>query len=417
MIPAPITHRDKNSPKKRVLFLAPQPFFVTRGTPIAVKMLCEVLRDDYDIDVICYPLGEEVQGVRILRCYAPGWLTRGGVKAGASIKKLFLDIFFFITAFRALRRARTTVKRYDIIHGIEEGAIIAYLLKLIFKVPYIYDMDSNLADSLVAKWKFLKPIHRLLAFFENRAIINSSAVVVMCEALEDDVRKLRRDNIYLLKDVPQQLATVEPDVARGRLVSEIALASLAPADAGADEPGEREEAPLLYTYVGNLEHYQGIDLLLEHFDKACADPDFAERAHLVIVGGDASSINSYQAKYPAATSRNCHFLGPRPLDDLSWILAGSDILVSPRISGTNTPMKLYSYVSAHKPILATDLPTHTQLLSSENACLKRPDEFYKGFLEVMEGGSREELAARVALVSLPSFDEFRAVALRVYAGV
>ena len=49
------------------------------------------------------------------------------------------------------------------------------------------------------------------------------------------------------------------------------------------------------------------------------------------------------------------------------------MLVSPRIAGTNTPLKLYAYLKTGKPIVATDLPTHTQVLTSQTALLAPPD--------------------------------------------
>jgi glycosyltransferase involved in cell wall biosynthesis len=51
----------------------------------------------------------------------------------------------------------------------------------------------------------------------------------------------------------------------------------------------------------------------------------------------------------------------------------ADILVSPRIKGNNTPMKIYSYLDAARAVLATDLPTHTQVLNPEIAYLVAPN--------------------------------------------
>ena len=39
-----------------------------------------------------------------------------------------------------------------------------------------------------------------------------------------------------------------------------------------------------------------------------------------------------------------------------------DVLVSPRSRGTNTPLKIYQYLRSGKPIVATRLLTHTQVL-------------------------------------------------------
>jgi len=45
------------------------------------------------------------------------------------------------------------------------------------------------------------------------------------------------------------------------------------------------------------------------------------------------------------------------------------VLVSPRSSGTNTPLKIYQYLRAGRPIVATRLLTHTQVLSDQTAIL------------------------------------------------
>jgi len=45
------------------------------------------------------------------------------------------------------------------------------------------------------------------------------------------------------------------------------------------------------------------------------------------------------------------------------------VLLSPRSRGTNTPLKIYQYLRSGKPIVATRLLTHTQVLSDETAIL------------------------------------------------
>jgi hypothetical protein len=51
----------------------------------------------------------------------------------------------------------------------------------------------------------------------------------------------------------------------------------------------------------------------------------------------------------------------------------SDVLVSPRLSGTNTPLKIYSFLKSGKPLVATNLWTHTQVLSDQTSVLVKPD--------------------------------------------
>ena len=56
------------------------------------------------------------------------------------------------------------------------------------------------------------------------------------------------------------------------------------------------------------------------------------------------------------------FAGERPADEIPAYLLAADVLVSPRSRGTNTPLKIYQYLRSGKPIVATRLLTHTQVL-------------------------------------------------------
>jgi glycosyltransferase involved in cell wall biosynthesis len=124
-------------------------------------------------------------------------------------------------------------------------------------------------------------------------------------------------------------------------------------------------------YVGNLEKYQGIDLLLDGFRQAVADQ---EGLNLVLIGGSPEHVEKYQKRVKQLNLESkVFFCGPRPVTMLGYYLAQADILVSPRTQGNNTPMKIYSYLDSGVPVLATDLPTHTQVLDERIACLTRPE--------------------------------------------
>lgn len=141
---------------------------------------------------------------------------------------------------------------------------------------------------------------------------------------------------------------------------------------------------VLLMYVGNLETYQGVDLLLDSFALTLKKNKLAD---LVIIGGEASDIQKYkqQAKR-LGILENVHFWGPKPVDDLGVYLAQADIVVSPRVKGKNTPMKLYSYLHSGKALLATDLPTHTQVLNSQISLLAAPNSqaFSQGMVHLID---------------------------------
>ncbi len=136
-------------------------------------------------------------------------------------------------------------------------------------------------------------------------------------------------------------------------------------------------------YVGNLESYQGIDLLLDSFAQIIPeDPT----AHLVVIGGTSADIEKYQTQIQRQqTADNIHFVGPRPIQDLKHYLNQADIVVSPRTQGENTPMKLYSYLDSGKALVATKLTTHTQVCNDQIAVLAEPTvgAFSSGILQLV----------------------------------
>ncbi|MGJ3247047.1 MAG: glycosyltransferase family 4 protein [Elainellaceae cyanobacterium] len=149
---------------------------------------------------------------------------------------------------------------------------------------------------------------------------------------------------------------------------------------------------LLIMYVGNLEPYQGIDLLLDSFALVLRE---SVNVDLVIIGGKSSDIQAYRNKSKSlGIGASVHWLGAKPVEQLQDYLSQADILVSSRIKGINTPMKLYSYLGSGKATLVTDLPTHTQLVDQTVAmlALPNPKDFAQAMLSLISDAAlREQL--------------------------
>lgn len=330
-----------------ILLLAPHPFYQERGTPIAVDLLLRALAKRGDrVDVLTYAEGETRDygaGIQIHRIRTPRFLRN--VRPGFSLKKLLCDAYMAPHAMRMARR-----NAYDCIHAVEESAFIARRIGRKLGIPYVFDMDSSMPRQIADKLPLASPLLPLMRALERRVIRDAAAVVPMCDAIAQDAKNAGAARIEVLRDI-----------------------SLVPADAPYDpakgfrQGGIRGPAVL---YIGNLEPYQGIGLLLEGFAQAAARvPD----AVLVIAGGRDDDIATYRAKAGALSiSTRVHFLGPRPIGHMAHLFRDADILVSPRTQGENTPMKIYSYLDSGKPTLATRLPTHTQVLDDEVARLVEP---------------------------------------------
>ena len=63
------------------------------------------------------------------------------------------------------------------------------------------------------------------------------------------------------------------------------------------------------------------------------------------------------------------FAGKRATDELPAFLGVASVVVSPRVSGVNTPFKIYTYLASGRPLVATRTLTHTQLLDDTTAWL------------------------------------------------
>jgi glycosyltransferase involved in cell wall biosynthesis len=355
----------------RILVLAPHPFFQQRGTPIAVKELLEFLSaEGHQTDVLTYHEGDDVSipNCRIVRIpRVPG--VRG-VRPGFSFKKLICDLFMAKKLLSMLRE-----ERYDLIHAVEESVFMASAAQRLFGIPFVYDMDSALSEQMLEKHAALAPMRNWFQRVEEGAVRASLGVLAVCPALEKKARNHAQDKLVACVEDSTLLRPHPAEVERLR------------SDFGPAYP--------LFLYVGNLERYQGVDLLLEGFAEALgAIPS----ARLAVIGGDEGDINRYQQRVKdLGLLEKVQFLGPRPLADLGGYLSQADVLVSPRLMGNNTPMKIYSYLDSGVPILATRLPTHTQVLDDSIACLAPPHpvEFGKAMAQLaLDRGRRTRLAVR-----------------------
>jgi len=168
----------------RILFLAPQPFFEVRGTPLAVLHMTRALVAlGHQVDLLTFPQGEPAptEGVRHLRSLR---LPVGRVKAGPSFAKMALDVPFLAEA-----TWRPCFGRYDVVHAVEEAAHLIAPFARLFKVPLVMDVDSSIPDQLrYSGFATRGPLLWMAEALERHALRHSAAAVTVCASLTDGVR-------------------------------------------------------------------------------------------------------------------------------------------------------------------------------------------------------------------------------------
>ena len=333
--------------------IAPEPFFEPRGTPFSEYHRIRALADlGHSVDLVTYPFGRNVTlpGLKLHRSWRPPFVRR--VKIGPSWAKVPLDA---LLALKALHVAVKWRREFGLVHSHEEGGAIGLVLAWGLGVPHLYDMHSSLPEQL-SNFKFSSSslLTGLFRTLERRLLTRSRVTIVICKYLEDLARSIAPDaRVVLIENAPgsgDASAVSGKDDVRAR-------------------HGVAAGAPLTL-YTGTFEAYQGLDLLFSAMRVVKASrPD----ARLLLAGGHPDQVERAQneARREGVDDVTV-FAGERPSEEMPSYLAAADVLASPRSRGKNTPLKIYQYLRAGRPIVATNLLTHTRVLDDQVACLADP---------------------------------------------
>ena len=368
-----------------------------RGTPLAVLAMARALVGlGHRVDLLTYPQGEAVD--------VPGLVHRrslrlpvGRVKAGPTLAKLLLDVPFMAEAAWLMASGR-----YDVVHAVEEAAHLAAPFARLFRLPLVADVDSSIPEQIsrspLATGGFLPRLARAL---ETHAFRHAAAAITVCRSLTDGVRaQAPHTPVFQVEDPPlvDAAAPADPrDVARLR------------------ETLGLGRGPVVL-YSGNFESYQGVDLLV-------GAAGLVKGAQFVFMGGERREIEAMRARSVwAGAAERCVFAGKRPPGELPVFLALADVVVSPRRQGENTPFKVYTYMASGRPLVATRIPTHTQLLDDSLAYLVEPspEGLARGIEEALadrESSARRAEKARALLEREYSPARYEAKVKDAYDGV
>jgi len=366
----------------RILMIAPQPFLRPRGTPFSVLHRIRSLTGEggHSVDLLTYPFGEDVaiEGLRIVR--SPRTPGVRDVRIGPSLAKLALDVPLARTGWRMARAGG-----YDLVHTHEEAGLLGARIRTRMGVPHLYDMHSSLPLQFrnFGRWD-LRPVVSAFERVERRTLAGADAVIAICDALGERARAVGYEGPL---EVIENTLDLPPPVdaeARGKaLRAELGLGT----------------APLV-AYTGTLERYQGIELIL-----GAAEAVHSRRPEVrfLIVGGTADESRALGRE--AAGRGLGEVVRTRPAvppEEVHTVHRAADLLITARTRGTNTPLKIYQYLRSGRPIVATAIESHTQVLGPGNARLAPPDPegLAEGVLAVLDdpelARSLAEGAARLA---------------------
>lgn len=350
----------------KILMIAPQPFFQPRGTPISVLHRLNTLSKlGHEIDLVTYHLGQTIPFEKVTYYRIPHIPFIKKIKVGPSKTKIIVDFFVIAKVLKLLMK-----NKYDVIHSHEEAGFLGAWFANKFGIMHLYDMHSSLPQQLT-NFKFTK-LKILINRFENlerRTIEKSDALITICPELFNYVNQLYPEKKQVL-------------------IENVADNSSVFGESKMEDLNIREKYQLdsktILLYAGTFEPYQGLDLLIESSKTVIAKH---KNVTFALVGGNPEQVKYYQ-QIVKNNQMNDYFVftGQVKPDMVPKFLDVADILVTPRIEGNNTPLKIYSYLRSGKPIVATNHITHTQVLNNEVAVLTdcNADAFAEGLIKIIE---------------------------------
>jgi len=390
--------RQSKKSLRRILLVAPQPFYQDRGTPIAARYVVTALSEfGCCVDILTYPLGQDLDlpGVRTFK--VGGWLHFKSIPIGLSVKKLLLGIIMTGAIWNRLRR-----DEYACIHAIEEAVYPALLLGRMKQIPVIYDMQSSLAEELGTMRLLRFPLTKKFLEWCERKACKNSRVIVCSLGLG---KKIREESVSAQVHewmFPKQLSKLPKT----------------------DEHTIRKELGLLNStrvivYIGNFAHYQGISLLMTSIPLIIRSyPDVV----FLMAGADESSMQSMSMRH-ADLIKQGHLvlLTRQPRSRTIDLLEIAELGVSPRLRGANLPLKVFDYLAAGLPVVATDIDAHRPLRGKGLLLASpTPEGFAEALTSLLENpllAHKYSETARCCAEKELSWPAFRERVLRIYGEV
>ncbi len=334
---------------KKILMIAPTPFFSDRGTHI--RILEEALaleRRGFTVTIATYHIGKnlpeslakKIEVRRILRLLF--WYKK--LEAGPDWQKVILDLMLLRKVFFL---ARTT--RPDILHGhLHEGVLIGWVVqKVLFwrGMRLVGDFHGSLTKEMVSHAYLQTGMLRRLFEWVERVVDNLGDMAVTSSWKNTkEIAALRTKNEPVT--VPDGVGTDSEEA------FEFPRAALR------RKYGIPEDA-LVATYTGALVANKGIRHFIAAIPKILSgDP----RAHVVIAGFPWNEVAEHFEGQPWID--RVTVITPLPYFSLREILAMSDVGIDPKEEGVGQASgKMLQYMGSGLPVVCFDTENNREYLA------------------------------------------------------
>jgi len=330
---------SSGGPQLRVLVVAPTPFFGDRGCHVRIyEQVRGLAKVGIESRIVTYPTGRNLPDVTIDRAWKLPGIRASAL--GPSASRPVLDLGVLLAAWRVVRSFRP-----HIIHAhLHEGIAISLVLRTIFRIPLVADLQGSLAEELV----------------DHGALAHRGVGIRVVRKIEkwlvqrpDCVLTSSLHGVSLLKAQGVSQDKIEP------LPDGVDLESFRPRPVDLelrDSLGLTGKRAIVF--LGVLTNYQGVDLLLDVVPLVVKkNPD----VHFLIMGYPNETRYRTEVR-KRGLARIVTVTGRIPYQEASKWLCLGELAVSPKRSLTEANGKLLNYMACGLPVVASDSPVNRELL-------------------------------------------------------
>lgn len=308
--------------RERVLAVITTPFYREKGSSMRVHSILSLLGEEYEVDAVTYPHGRDVEINEVTIHRTVRWFAPTVGIGKASVRRILLDVLVLLQALKLALR-----KRYAIIHCEDfEALAIGRIVRLVRpRTKLVYDMHNPLPDNLnrTGSSPLVVRLARILDWWALRGV---DLVILNWGIYQSVPRYPNRSNFVYYDRVTLESTAWRRDI----------------------------DTPFI-VYAGNFEGYQGVEILLDAYEKA------SPSIKLVVIGAlpkrleERINAGDFGDGVIAMGSLDV----PRTNDLIGRALA----FAVPRIDDSRIPsMKLVHAVVNGTPVIASDRQCNHELL-------------------------------------------------------
>lgn len=332
---------DIRENRKRILVIAPTPFFADRGCHVRILEEARALIGfGHRVTICTYHIGRDIDGIETRRSLRIPWYSK--LSAGPSGHKFYVDLFLLWTVVRACLKSRP-----DIIHAhLHEGIVIGKIVSELFRVPLVADLQGSLIGELL-QHRFIKEgglFYRIFEWAERIITRMPDAILISSTRMLHLSPGEPAGGTERIRVIPDGVDTER--FRRGY-----------PVDGIWDKLALPRGVKVI-GFLGVLTEYQGIPVLLHAIPRVL---EVVKSVHFLIMG--YPNVEHYREEARVlGISEHVTFTGRVPYEDAARYLAVCDVSVSPKLLSTEANGKLLNYMAMELPVVASDTPVNREIL-------------------------------------------------------